>query len=190
MISEKFQTYVDPRGFVIDTETGEVLGCPEPRPQFHVTDRESAEWVLHKMQDLQAEKVAIEARLKALTDNLNAQIHEVERRLGFLQYRFGGELFDWAREEIAKQPHGPKHVKTDYGKIGFRATKGSIKVADEEAALSWAERQAPEAVVIKKAVHVSALPQALKQDVFDAPERYGFFAVEPPTEKGYIETGL
>lgn len=184
-------TFIDERGFEIDIETGEVLDGPTPEPGFHVRDRASAEWVLQRMQELQAERLAIRARLDAVTENLNAQMREVDARLGFLKFRFGGQLLDWAREEISRAgPNAPKHVKTDFGRVGFRMKRGSIAVAEPEKAVEWAKDTCPEAVRIREELMVSRLPDEVRASVFEAPEQFDFLAVDTPREEGYIDTGV
>ncbi len=42
-------------GYIIDPETGEVIGHVERKKEFHVTDMDSAEWVLDKLPGLASE---------------------------------------------------------------------------------------------------------------------------------------
>src|SRR5947199_2487393 len=62
-------TVVD--GYLVDDQ-GEIHGHVQAQADFHVVDRNSAEWVLQKMCEEDAQLVALDAMERAIVDNLQA----------------------------------------------------------------------------------------------------------------------
>lgn len=171
-------------GFVIDTNTGEILGHQDTSDQFCVTDQKSAEWVLGKMQEEDAAVLALETRRQAINEQIDAMIRDHKRRRDWLEYRFGSQLKDFCERAIAGLK--ARSLKLIFGTIGFRLNPGSIKVRDEakEWAVDWAEINAPEAVKVTKSLLVTPLKGRegeLPGDVFD---------VIAPHDAFYIKTGV
>lgn len=174
-------------GYWIDPETGEVLGVVEPKPEFRVDSRSAAEWVLEKMSAAEAEMLAIQARKKALVEHLEIQRKAAERRRDYLLARFGPELEEFARQELAGQKG--KTLTLDFGKVSFRAVAGKVTVADESRAME----AFPEAVKVSTSFLISQVPKAkaemLRDQGPDALLAAGLIWVEP-SESVTIDTGV
>lgn len=169
-------------GYIVDSETGEVLGLAHAESEFHVTDRTSAEWVLDKIGQNEAALTAIEQRRAAVNANLDRQADAVRRRAAWLDARFGGELRTWANEQLATSKR--KSIQLDFGKIGFRTTKGSVKVQDAVAAVAWLKERWPCAVQMEPKILVSNIPDTLRGQL-----PANAFDYEPPAEKFFVTTG-
>lgn len=178
---------VEHEGYWIDPETGEVVGVVEPKPEFRVDSRQAAEWVLQKLMDAEADVFAIQAREKAVLDNLAAQKKAAARKAEWLRARFGPELEEFARQELAGQKG--KTLTLDYGKVSFRAVAGKVTVADEARAME----SFPEAVKVTKSLLISQVPKAqaamLRDQGPDALLAAGLAWVEP-SESVTIQTGV
>lgn len=147
-------------GLIIDTETGEVVGLHQP---FEVTDKDSLNWVLGKMADIQGQIAADDARLAGYAERINKQKVEKQRRLDWLMVRFGAQIEEVARKEL--EGGKKKTLTLDEGEVSFRATSGSVKVVNEELALGWAYTHAKDAVKVTEKVLVSAIPENLRESL-------------------------
>lgn len=123
-------------GLLFDIETGECLGVWE-KPAFHVTDTEKAEWLMRKLWDYDADILALEAREKAILENIGKMKADVKQRRDGLAYRFGPELEQFAKENL---PQGKKTWACPFGSVSFRASHGGVRVVDEKSALEIAQK--------------------------------------------------
>jgi phage host-nuclease inhibitor protein Gam len=172
------QTIVD--GFIVDPETGEILGHIEQPSEFHVTDCDSADWVLKRMLEAQT---AIEA-IKANSQRL---IKQHERQLEWLKFRFESELEEFAQKELEGQK--TKSLILNYGQLRFRTVPPSYKVSEE--AIPWLEEKCPEAVKVTKAPLITKVPKPLLDEAYQEgipgvwlqPERQSFSIVAGGGEK-------
>lgn len=170
-------------GFIVNVETGEVLGHIDTGDQFAVTDLKSAEWVLEKMQAQDSEIAGLGLRRQAIIDQLDSMVRDNKRRRDWLEYRFGNDLMAFADDALKDAKS--KSLKTPYGTLGFRLNPGSIKVREEakEYAVTWAKEHAPDAVKVTESILVTPLKGRtdLPADVFDVTE---------PRDVFYIKTGV
>lgn len=176
-------------GYVYDLDTGECLGPQTPSPKWQCDSPEKAEWVLEKLQTVDSEITALEARKAALTKNLDTMIGEQQKRRDSLMFRFSNELAEVGRQNL---PAGKKTWTCPYGSVAFRSVGASVKIADEEKALIAAEAAFPEAVKTTKSVLVSKIPDDTKAQIMDDPHmaaRLGFDIV-PARESVTIKTGV
>lgn len=166
-------------GFIVDVDSGEVVGLAGHDPAFHITDRTSAEWVLEKMSQNATALKALELRRETLLQNLERQQQEIERRAAWLNHRFGAELREWATSQLAGQKR--RSLQLDWGKIGFRKTHGAVKVFDVPNAVFWLEKHCPKAVQMEPKVLVSQIPENLRDAL-----PTNCFDYTPPEDKFYI----
>jgi hypothetical protein len=168
-------------GFLVDADTGEVLGLASTPERFDVTDLASAEWVLNKMSECDAEEMGIEARIKAVTENLNSDLRQTRGRREYLMGRFGEGLKAFAHfdQGLGKR----RTTSTAFGKLSFRTTPESIEIVDMALAVEWAKTNAPDAV---KTVE-SVLKTPLK-GIPNLPE--DAFTLVPAGETFKVETGV
>jgi hypothetical protein len=170
----------------IDADTGECLELVhQPKPEFHVTDRPSAEWVLERMQRHEAILASVELRRKALNENLDREAKREQNALTFLDKRFRAELQEFATAEIGKQKD--KTYLTAFGALSLTDYDGgAITILNEAGAFVWAKKAIPEAVS-EKTVEKLAL-NTLKKSKIELPA--DLFEVAPPWTKFEINTGI
>lgn len=176
-------------GLIIDIESGEIVG--QERPEFRVTDEASAEWVLEKIMNAEADAARDKIKLKAVVERLEAAIKASEKRAEWFRNRYVGELEEFARERL--EGAKTKTLKLTWGSISFRTVKGGLRVADPEAALEWAKQYAPESVKVSESFQITKLPDNWREDLLvsspeDLAERG--FAVAADSEAVSIKTGV
>jgi len=174
--------------YQIDEETGEVLSAEAPG--FAVEDAKSAEWVLERLQEQDALIAALNAREKAIRENIDAERRRIEHRRNGLLYRFKGELEAFARDNL---PKGKKSWVCPFGVVQFRTQAARLKVADPEKALAWAKAYDPDAVKVIEEFQISKLNPAFKSRMMeDSPSSRETAGLDlsPETETCQISTGL
>ena len=153
-------------GYAVDDNTGEVLGMTDEhgiliietkdeKPLFIIDTMHKADWVLEKILNSECNENALALKLAAITDNIKAQIKDEQRRQEYLHARFDNDLKFFARVELSGSK--AKSLKTTYATLAFRATPVRIKIVSMEAALTWAEQNAEDAIKTTKEVPVSYL---------------------------------
>ena len=175
------QVIVIHNGFLVDADTGEVLGLASTPERFDVTDLASAEWVLKKMSECDAEELGIEARIKSVTENLASDLRQAKGRREYLMGRFGEGLKAFARAD--QYDRKTRTTSMAFGKLSFRTMPESIEIVDMALAVEWAKANAPDAV---KTVE-SILKTPLK-DIPNLPE--DAFTLIPAGEVFKVETGV
>jgi hypothetical protein len=118
------------------------------------TDMSGVEWFAEKVFEHEMEIRAIEARRRALVKNLDDMAAEHRRAIDTLMHVYGSAVQRVVRQEV--QGKKVKHVKTPYGRLGFRKAPSTIVLeVPEEDAVKWAEAVAPE--IVKKRVNKTDL---------------------------------
>ena len=112
---------------------------------FHVRDQQRANWVLKK---IIAER-EYRARCAAWFE---AETRRSERREQFLMHRFGVELEEWTRQQLANQYGKRRNVLLPAGVLGFRTTPAKLVIADEPKLLFWCRQHLPTAVKVMESV--------------------------------------
>ena len=176
-------------GFVVDVETGEILGMLIDRAtteRFHVIDSDSAEWVLDKMQQNDAAIAALESRKRAIVANIDKMLAGLQSRQKYLSWRFTPELENFARKQLALSKR--RSLATPFGVLAFRKTKRKVQVNTtyKDDAVAFLEVYHPaltDAIKVEKSVLVSKLPE----DIALPPE---IFTITPAGESFTINTGV
>lgn len=192
-MSETRLTHEDD-GYLIDTETGEVVGLAGPaggvehdRHQWsnalgmEVLTDAAAEAILDRRQALDATLAGMKARRAAILANLDAMEKATQNRLDWLQVAHGAELESWCRHRIAGGK--ARSVRTPFGTVGLRKLPARLEVIDPDEALLWAEANDPERVIVTRRLHTAGL---IKRD--DLPETA--FRIVEPSERCYVKTGV
>ena len=140
--------------WIIDTETGEVIGIEGWQIEGAV-ESEKELWVLQKrMLETDAKISAERMMMKSIIANCEQRIKRLESRQKWLDLRYGVSAAAMAKSLLLK---GSKTYTSPYGKISFRTTKDKIVIDDQEAFSKWAAKHCPEA--LKQSVLVSKLPK-------------------------------
>lgn len=176
-------------GLIINLETGEVVG--QERPEFQVTDEASAEWVLERIMNAEADAARDRLKLKAVAERLEAAIKASEQRAEWFRNRYGTELEEFARGRL--EDAKTKTLKLTWGSISFRTVKGGLRVSDPEAALAWAKQYAPESVKVSESFQITKLPDTWRENLLvstpdDLAERG--FTIAADSESVSIKTGV
>jgi hypothetical protein len=117
---------------------------------FHVHDAASANWVVRKV--VEARQYAERVRAWA-----EAELRRAKREEEYFMFRFGAQLEQWARAQIAvTRPHR-NSVALPAGKIGFRLQPLRLNIVDEPKVLEWCKRNAPAAVVTSERILKTAI---------------------------------
>lgn len=138
----------------VNPETGEVHEHWVPE------SLDDAEKVLRRMFDRECNIRALRERLKLFTENIEAMIAHEERELKSLEWRYGPALEAIARRELEQGKKKAKHLKTPFGRFGFRKApdKTELTVPQEEA-LAWAKKHAPQIVIVTERVNKTDLAE-------------------------------
>lgn len=180
-------------GLWTDPDTGEVLEI-DRKPDFQIVDDESAEWVLERFMNAELDKARIQAKRKALIENLDKQEADADRRIAGLHWRFGSDLEHYAATALEGQK--TKTLKLAYGSLSFRSVKGGLRVNDKSAALVWAKGFCPEAIKTTEEFQISLLPDDKRAELVAKwrPALEGVvvqaFEVKPDETKFTVKTGL
>jgi len=186
--------------WLVDITTGEILAHREAKPEFHVTDEKSAEWVLEKLHALDGETAGLQMRLQAVQEQIGAMVREKQNRRNWMQMRFGAELEEFARKQLEGKKS--RSLKLLWGTLAFRTTNARIALREGVEAkqslakgsvlprlplISWALKNAPEAVKATEEFQISQLPEGMKV-IGNLPEE--FFQEVPVGENFSIKTGI
>lgn len=167
--------------FFVDMETGETIG-PASKPQQWVPeDAGDVDFVLSLFAEADADVLAIDARLKALSENLQSQKRDIERRKASLEYKYRNPIEAIARRELEGKKE--RTLKLDHGQVSFRKTQGTCKIIAMDIAVEWAEKHKPDSVVIEKSVLASTIKD-------DAPEDALWLERTPSEDRMSIKTGV
>lgn len=107
------------------------------KPEFHVTDESSADWVLRKIAEARAGRKRVEAQLAA-------KVEAYRREEEYFTMRYQNELRIFAFVELDGKK--TKTLKLAEGSLSFRVTPPKLVVRDESLALAWATINAPNAI--------------------------------------------
>lgn len=123
-------------GFVVDTETGEVLR-PVVEDGFAVDSSDRLDWVLRRMGELEAAMVAVEQtdaviHARAVLANAEQLKADFKRRLDSLHWRFDSEVEHYARQQLAGEKG--RTLKSLYGSVSFRSVPSRISIGDADLA--------------------------------------------------------
>ena len=185
-------------GFIIDQETGEILGHAGVKPQFQVNDQASLEWVLERILNAEAEVKAVDQTpaviaARAILENSEKIKAERTRRVDWLRTRFSPEIGEYLKTALTGKS---RSLKTIFGTVGLRTVKGGLRVKDEEAALECAKVGWPNAVVTTEKFQISKLTDDQKSNLIRAFSENSAtamatvaFEVKPDVETIKIDTG-
>lgn len=116
-----------------------------------VTSLEECDWALSRIADLEAEQEENEriaaAAIQRIKDRLAGMNAKAERGVRF----FSGKVQAFAERERDLLLKGGKKRSRElvHGVIGWRASRGGLKVTDEAKLLAWARAQPVESEVLR-----------------------------------------
>lgn len=184
------ETAVDPDGWIYDTSTGEVIGREDLPAKFEVDDIDKAEWSLELRSKLEGDIAAIDIRLAAVREQLQAIRREKLRRLSWWDWKFGDSLKAFARSQLGKKS---KTAQFAWGKVSFRTTAGNNEIMDMEAAVEWMKVWKPAKVKVTEKVGVKdvlATIQEVAEISGEKPEKPPWLISSDSHENVTISTGI
>lgn len=118
--------------------------APEPVERFSVKDRSSAEWVMRKLAETEAEISEIQDSIEMEVARAAVRIRTrgeqiltpLRRRHQFFTLGYAKQLQDWARTQITDKK---RSVKLIHGSVKFTRKPERVQVTDPEKALQWAK---------------------------------------------------
>jgi hypothetical protein len=186
------QTAVDGDGWLYDTDTGEVLGHVEVTERFTVDSASAADWALELRSRIEGNIAGIDARIKALNEQLQALRKQEIRKLSWWEYRFGGSLIAFARAMLAGTKG--KTARFTWGKVAFRATAGRNEILDMPKAIEFVRTWEPGRVKVVESVNVkdvlAARDTAKTVTGEDQAGELPFLVSSGPGENVTISTGI
>jgi len=177
-------------GYIVNAE-GEILGIADlPKPAFEVTDEESAEWVLSKIADAEAEVLKLQAMLSSVAERLQSRMKDQQKRIEWLNARYGADIAEVAKANL---PKGKKTWKGVNGQVAFRTTNPRLDIPKEntEKALGWLKDNGiTQAIKVTESILKSEIPDdktALLMEDAELRQIAGFELI-PAGESVKIET--
>ena len=168
--------------YICDSITGEVLEC---KAVFRVDSVDKATWLLERLSEQDASLAALDARKKAILDNLSVMESRTKSKRNALLFKFQPELEQVARENLEK---GKKSWLCEFGSVQFRTQPARLKVADPTVALEWAKLNAPETIKLTEEFQISKLTAEDRECLIEhVPSG---FEVSPECETVTIKTGI
>lgn len=184
------EVMTDTDGWVIDAETGEILGRSDLSDRFEVNSDDAADWALELRSRLEADLLAVDARLRAVQEMLGAIKRERMRRLSWWEWRFRPSLEAYARTKLTKKV---RTAMFTWGKVAFRTTAGSHEILDMERAVAWVRMWAPKRVKVVETVgikDVMAAAEIAEKATGEKAELPNWLKASGETESVKIETGV
>lgn len=186
-------TEVDADGWVIDSETGEVVGREDVLPAVVVENDREANVLLELRCRTEANIAAIDYRLDVLRDNLRRQRKQQENRLAFWDWRYGPAVIAYAKKMLAR---GKARTLTfDWGRVKVRRDQGAHKIVDHDEALDFVKQWSPGLVKTREHVGVTEVLSAREvaaRECAMAEENMilPFMTAEPPGDRWEVVTGI
>lgn len=145
--------------YLVDAETGEVVGHLRADHDWQPTSTEDVDWILGLFLEEETGIYARERQKQAILANLTAIQAAHERRLDWLRRRFAGSLEQFAREQLDGKK--TRSLRFAHGALRFRMTRPKRVVHDEKLALVWAKEHLPAAVAVSERLLVADLPDGV-----------------------------
>ena len=145
-------------------DTVEQFGVPEEQEQrerFKIETKDQAAWALRKMSRIKAEQDENTQAAQVEIDRIAAWREEENEKLERSVSFFEGLLYEYfmdLREEDPKL----KTMKLPHGALKMRALQPKYEY-DEDALLSWAKENLPQAVVTKESVSKNPVKAHIKE---------------------------
>lgn len=170
-------------GYWVDIETGERIFIAEQEPPAEdLQDFAKSRMIYFRNVD---QDIAL---AESMLSHYQRRVKSLKKRRQWYEGMWGDLIH---RVASALRTPKDKFVILGAGKVVYtNSPKGSVKVSDDDKALTFAKAQCPEAVATKESVLVSLLPEWRREQFFNEPDfaaEQGF-EVDPPGERWKVET--
>lgn len=185
------EIFVDEDGYIINSQ-GEVIGRQDIADRFEVVDEASADWALEQRNKIEGDIAGIDARLRAVTEQLQALRRKNLARLAWWDFRFRSGIIGVARKALEGKKE--RSLQLTWGKVAFRKTPGKTEILDMPHAVAFVRTWEPDAVKVVESVGVKDIQKAIATASTHSGEDYSrelpFLAVSGPGESVSISTGI
>jgi hypothetical protein len=139
----------------IDDQTLQKAIRSEVAESFCIDSADAANWLVRKIVSSRqyAERVKVWAE---------QELRRAEREEHTLMFLFGRQLEGWVRSELERLNGKKKSLALPAGSIGFRTIAMKLVVDDEQAVLTWAKANCPNAVLASERLLKSVIDERLK----------------------------
>jgi hypothetical protein len=129
------ETFIED-GYIIDAETGEVLGMVDAIPfsddATYTEKKNLVQWALKRRADAvalgKAKKLHMETLIAGIRERFETQVAEQDRKVAWIDQCYEPLMKEVCRTEI--EGTTKKSVKLDWGTLKFVASKGKVEVDD------------------------------------------------------------
>lgn len=175
------QLLIEQDGLLVDPETGEAVEAPSFDAD-RITEAD-VDAMLERIAKAEGERFAAARLLAAGTERLTCELAKAQRKHEWLVSRFRPLLERFLRDNLRGKS---RSINRLYGRVGLRSVRGSVKVVDRDAALAFAEREAPAAIreKVERSVSVELLRTMVDADRLPCDA----FEVTLPRDVLYVET--
>lgn len=143
---------------------------------FDVHDEASANWVVRRI--VEARQYA--ERVKAWADG---ELRRARREEEFFLFRYGIQLQEWLRSEMARRDDRRKSLCLPAGTLGFRVSPRGSEITNEQELLVWCRTVLPSAVKVRESVSKQVILEYVEQ-TGEVPDG---FEITAGTEVFYIK---
>ncbi len=170
-------------GYLVD-DSGEIVGHAHAGTDFHIRDKESAEWVLKRFLDCDTAIAALDMEETAILANIDTVRRQHAARRKYLEWRFKAELASYANAVLRGRG---KTWTCAYGSVATRTVPPRIEIVDEAKAISWLRtRGLGNAIKVKESVILAECKPLLK----DPPQEGHGIIVRESSESVTIRSGV
>ena len=149
-------------GWLIDPSTGEVVGAYGILDKDRDVETEQDLWIIQeRLLSIDAQILAEKEQLKRITELCQKRINNLLGKRNWLEVRYLPSATEIARQNLSK---GKKTYTSPYGEVTFRNTKDRLVIDDQAMVVSWAKKNAPEALKVEESVLVSKIPDRIANE--------------------------
>ena len=182
----------DEDGYLVCLVDGEVLGRVGLDEHFTIDTEAKADWALELRSEIEGELAGIDARIKAVTEQLSRLRKQKLARLSFWDFKFRSQIIGFARTWLENRKE--RTMQLTWGKVAFRKTAGRTEIMDMPKAVAFVRAWAPDAVKVVETVNQEAIKEARENAVAanfaGVPPDLPFLASSGPGESITISTGI
>jgi hypothetical protein len=169
------------------TPDGEVVGTVDFEGVDQVDREETADAMLARIAEVQAQVIACRIRRDAVVAQYAAMERRHQQRLDYLKWRFGPMLEQYAKHRLQFSKKR-RSFDLPHGRLGFRKQAASARIVDMDRAVVFL-REVGRADLIKIRTVETASPGDVAPLLANA-DRADFLEVTPERDKFSIDTGL
>jgi hypothetical protein len=180
---------------LIDDETGEYAGSAVHGWPAAIISDDDALFISRQIMQAEVDVYGRQCQLDAVIENVAAMLRRSKSKLEYLRSTYGTQLERYAWENLPRRADGTPAAKTytnPFIQCRFVTVKPKVVIHDEEKAMAFIERHAPDAVVVEKRVLISKLDDQTKSELMgdESLAAENGFVIEPEKQSFKMTTGV